>query len=105
MRTIAIDHARRRQAAKRGGPGEDVALDAVEFALGASSDEELIELDVALEALDRVNPRLREVVELRYFAGVEFERIAELLECSLRTAKREWERARAFLHARLSPDD
>jgi RNA polymerase sigma factor (TIGR02999 family) len=102
MRTIAIDHARRREAAKRGGPGDDVPLDAVDFALGARSDVELIELDAALEALNRVNPRLRQVVELRYFAGFEFERIAELLECSLRTAKREWERARAFLHAQLA---
>ena len=102
MRTIAIDHARRRQAAKRGGASADVALDSVDFALGTQSDEELIELDSALEALDRVSPRLRQVVELRYFAGVEFERIAELLECSLRTAKREWERARAFLHAQLA---
>ena len=101
MRTIAIDHARRRQAAKRGGPGDDVALDAVEFELGARSDTELIELDAALAALERVNPRLLRVVELRYFAGLDFDAIAELLGCSLRTAKREWERARAFLHARL----
>jgi len=41
------------------------------------------------------------VVELRFFAGLEFQEIADLLECSLRTAKREWERARAFLYAQL----
>ena len=102
MRAIVIDHARRRSAAKRGGPGDDVALDAVEFMLGIDGDEELLELDEALNSLERVNPRLRQVVELRYFAGLEFESVAELMDCSLRTAKREWSRARAFLHARLA---
>jgi RNA polymerase sigma factor (TIGR02999 family) len=102
MRAIVIDHARRRSAAKRGGPGDDLALDQVEFALGADGDEDLIALDAALDALEQMQPRLRQVVELRYFAGLEFEEIARLFDCSLRTAKREWERARAFLHARLA---
>lgn len=102
MRAIVVDHARRRSAAKRGGPGDDVALDEVEFALGVGSDDDLIALDGALDALERINPKLRQVVELRYFAGLEFEDIASLFDCSLRTAKREWERARAFLHAQLA---
>lgn len=102
MRAVMIDHARRRHAAKRGGPGDDVALDAIEFRLGVAVDEELLALDQALESLEAFDPQLREVVELRYFAGVEFERIAELSGVSLRTAKRQWERARAFLHAQLA---
>jgi DNA-directed RNA polymerase specialized sigma24 family protein len=44
------------------------------------------------------------VVELHYFAGLAFEQVAELMACSLRTAKREWERARAFLHMQLAAD-
>lgn len=103
MRTIAIDHARRRQAAKRGG-GNDVALDDIAFALGTSSDDELVELDAAIESLGRANPRLRQVVELHFFAGLGFEQVAELMSCSLRTAKREWERARAFLHLQLATE-
>ncbi len=103
MRAVAVDHARRRSADKRGGPGDDLAIEAVPLdLLGVGNDEELIDLDVALLALDAFNPKLRQVVELHYFAGLEFERIAELHDCSLRTIKREWSRARAFLHAQLA---
>jgi RNA polymerase sigma factor (sigma-70 family) len=62
----------------------------------------VLALHDGLDALDQVNPRQRELVELRYFAGLEFAEVAELLECSERTAKREWERARAFLYAQLA---
>jgi RNA polymerase sigma factor (TIGR02999 family) len=101
MRGVIIDHARRRSAAKRGGPGDDIALDAAAFELGEATDAELLALDDALHALERIDPQLREIVELRFFAGYEFEHISEVFDCSLRTAKRHWERARAFLHARL----
>jgi RNA polymerase sigma factor (TIGR02999 family) len=105
MRAVLVDHARRRSAYKRGGPGEDIDIDSIDPALldiGVAGDDQLLDLDSALVALDRFNPRLRSVVELHYFAGLEFERIAELHDCSLRTIKREWSRARAFLHARLA---
>jgi RNA polymerase sigma factor (sigma-70 family) len=62
----------------------------------------MLALDAALTRLDTLNPRQCEVVELRYFAGLEFPELAELLECSERTAKREWERARAFLYVQLA---
>jgi len=104
MRTIVIDQARRRSAAKRGGAGTDVSLDAVSFQLAdPGSDEQLMALDESLNQLNVVNPRQREVVELHYFGGLPFPALAELLGCSERTAKREWERARAFLHAQLAP--
>lgn len=103
MRTIVIDQARRRSAEKRGGAVTDLSLDAVPFQLADSgSDDELVALDEALNQLNLVNPRQREVVELHYFAGLPFPTLAELLDCSERTAKREWERARAFLHAQLA---
>ncbi len=104
MRTIVIDQVRRRSAAKRGGAVVDLSLDAVSFQLAATdSDEDLLALDDALDQLNAVNPRQREVVELHYFAGLAFPTLAQLLDCSERTAKREWERARAFLHAQLAP--
>ena len=62
----------------------------------------MLALHDGLDVLDQLNPRQREVVELRYFIGLEFSEVAELLDCSERTAKREWERARAFLHALLA---
>lgn len=62
---------------------------------------ELLVLDQALDRLDALSARQREVVELRYLAGLEFAEIAALLEVSERTAKREWERARAFLYTQL----
>jgi RNA polymerase sigma factor (TIGR02999 family) len=103
MRTIVIDQARRRSADKRGGTDVDVPLDAVSFQLADNgNDNELLALDDALNQLNTVNPRQREVVELHYFAGLSFPALAELLDCSERTAKREWERARAFLHAQLA---
>lgn len=103
MRAVSVDHARRRSALKRGGPGDDVELDAIaSIALDLGEDSELIELDAALESLQRFNPRLREIVELHYFAGLQFDAIAELHACSLRTTMRGWARARAFLHAQLA---
>lgn len=103
MRAVVVDHARRRTAAKRGGPQADLALDDLAFELPvAGDDQQLLALDAALEQLDAINPRQREVVEMRYFAGLEFSEVAELFDCSERTAKREWERARAFLHAQVA---
>ena len=99
MRWIVVDQARRRNAEKRGGGQVPVTLDERLEALPESA--EVLALHEGLEALDQVNPRQREVVELRYFVGLEFADVAELLQCSERTAKREWARARAFLHAQL----
>jgi RNA polymerase sigma factor (TIGR02999 family) len=98
-----VDHARRRSAGKRGGSWRDLSLDALTIQLSNGAvHESILALDEALSLLDSVNPRQREVVELRYFAGCEFAAVAEMLECSERTAKREWERARAFLYAQMS---
>jgi RNA polymerase sigma factor (TIGR02999 family) len=102
MRAIVIDQLRRRTAVKRGGAEDDVSIDLVVSQLVVQPlDVELLALDEALDKLDCINPRQREVVELRYFGGIEFADIAELMGCSERTAKREWERARAFLYAQI----
>lgn len=102
MRVIWVDNVRRRTALKRGGANEDLPLEMAEMVPAhAQLSGELLALDEALNRLDVLNTRQREVVELRYFGGLEFAEIAELLECSERTAKREWERARAFLYAQM----
>lgn len=100
MRWIIVDQARRRSASKRGGGMAEVTL--TERLSGKSQGEEVLALHEALDALDAISPRRREIVELRYFGGFEFHEVAELLGCSERTAKREWAHARAFLHVWLA---
>lgn len=100
MRWIIVDQARRRHADKRGGGMAAVTL--TERLAAVPEDAEVLALHDCLDVLDHLDPRRREVVELRFFVGLEFSEVAELLGCSERTAKREWARARAFLHAMLS---
>ena len=64
----------------------------------------MTDLDQALDDLDRINPELRELVELRYFAGLSMPQIAELRGVSLRTVARDWERARSLLQIGLGAD-
>lgn len=98
MRRILIDHARARTAQKRGGVERQqrIGLDLVAAAENSDPDE-LLALDQALSRLEEVDPRAAEVVRLRFFAGQDFECTAELLNISVRTAKRDWEFARAWL--------
>ena len=99
MRQVLVDHARRHQAEKRGGglrrttlgdPGFEVNLD------------DLITVDAALDRLERIDPRLRQVVELRFFGGLTVEETAEALGVTARTVHRDWAKARAWLHSRLA---
>lgn len=98
MRHILVDHARAGSADKRGGGIQPVELPA-DF--GGAPPPDWIDLDRALGELEQVNPSLRELVDLRFFAGLSQDEAAELLECSSRTVQRDWQRARAFLYARL----
>lgn len=100
MRHIILDQARSSQAQKRGGQQYSVTLDESHLVLARTA-EELLDLDAALEDLGRMSLRQRELVELKFFAGLGIQDIAELLDISVRTTWREWERARAYLHARL----
>lgn len=102
MRQVAIDHARARVAAKRGGPVADLPLDeALAVADDRARHQRLLALDDALAQLENVDARLARFVELRFFGGASLEETAALMATSLATAKRELRKARAFLHARL----
>jgi RNA polymerase sigma factor (TIGR02999 family) len=100
MRHIIIDHLRASGASKRGG--DLVAVTLTEAVAAAADTSELLDLDQALDELDQINPLHRELVELRFFGGLPMAECAELLEISPRTAWREWQRARAFLHVRMA---
>lgn len=101
MRQILVDRARIAQADKRGGGLECVTLDRCN---AAAAPPPLLDLERALQDLEQIAPTLRELVELRYFAGLSLPQIAELRGVSLRTAARDWERARALLKLRLDAD-
>ncbi len=106
MRHILIDHARSkfRLRAKNSGPTITVSLDqAVTMAMDISS--ELLDLDEALSRLAKDEPRQEEIVELRFFAGLSEEEIAEILGISTRTVRREWNIARAWLYREISGSD
>ena len=95
MRQIVVDHARRRQADKRGG-GAAWSLDTID-ADSADRPETIVALDEALTALAERDPRLVRLIELRVFGGLDSARIAELLELTPRSVQREWLRARAWV--------
>jgi RNA polymerase sigma factor (TIGR02999 family) len=100
MRRILVDHARRHQAAKRGGSAIQVPLD--EGGVPAvESDVDLVALDDALTRLARLDPQQARVVELRYFTGLGIEETAVALGISPATVKREWAMARAWLRREL----
>ena len=97
MRSVVIDFVRRRKSDKRGGGADHVTLNTdVADQLGAS-DDEILEVHNALEALDKIDARLVRVVEMRYFAGLSDEEIAAALDMSSRTVRRDWDRARLLL--------
>lgn len=101
MRRILIDHARRHAFAKRGGGAQQVSLDeAVAVTSGIGS--EMLRLDEALKTLAEMDPRRSQVVELRYFGGLNNEEIAGVLHISENTVTRDWNMARAWLHQQLS---
>lgn len=100
MRRVLIDAARRRDSLKRGGAQRAVTL-ATDLAAPAPN-LDVIALDDSLEQLASEEPRLAQVVELHFFAGLPFARIGELLELSERTVARDWRAARALLSLSLS---
>jgi RNA polymerase sigma factor (TIGR02999 family) len=102
MRRILTDHARERQAAKRDSGGEKFELDeALEIADGKATPD-LIALDDALNTLAAFDERQSRIVELRYFGGLEINEVAEVLDISPATVKREWNSAKAWLYNQLS---
>jgi RNA polymerase sigma factor (TIGR02999 family) len=99
MRQVLVDYARRRKAAKRGGGVISVTLGDQAQPADASADD-LLALN---EALDQLDPRQRQVIECRFFGGMEEKDIAEALGVSERTVRRDWVKARAWLYQALHP--
>lgn len=105
MRQIAVDHARRSLAQKRGGGAAMVTLDPSRLAADHEDvPTDIVALDRALGELTALDERLARTVELRFFAGLSVEETAELLGVSERTVKRDWRKARAFLYDALQGD-
>jgi RNA polymerase sigma factor (TIGR02999 family) len=96
MRQLLVDAARRRHSQKRGGQGRLVALE-LEFAERARCEEDVLRLDAALDTLSKLNPRQAEMVEGRFFGGLEVPEVAALLEVSEATVLRDWRAAKAWL--------
>jgi len=103
MRGVIIDHARRRQAQKRGGRFELTTL-GTDVGEAQADPEELAEIGAALDQLAETDPALAELVDLKFFCGFTFEEIAAMKGISDRTAKRAWEKARLFLFRTIRPD-
>ena len=100
MRQVLVDHARRRRAAKRGDGVTPVRISQVQVGMDIDV-EELIALDDALERLGEQSPRLRTLVELRFFGGLTEEEAAATMGVTSRTVQRDWVKARAWLHQAL----
>ena len=102
MRQILVDHARKRLADKRGGGVTLVGLEEVTQAAGTRA-VDVLALDEALDQLTSFEPRLCQVVELRFFAGLNIDETADALDVSTATVERDWVMAKAWLFQRLSP--
>jgi len=103
MRRILVEKARAKKSLKRGGDRQRVELFEDQL-IGAAPDEQLVALDEALEHLDREQPRMAQLVKLHFFAGLTLEQAAQSLDISLRTAKRDWTFARAWLRREMDRD-
>ncbi|HZM01594.1 MAG TPA: sigma-70 family RNA polymerase sigma factor [Candidatus Saccharimonadales bacterium] len=107
MRRILIEGARRRNAAKRGGGAAHLDVDEIEIAAPVADDEALLRLNEALGKFAAVDARKAELVKLRYFAGMNYEEAATVLDIAVPTAKEWWAYARAWLavEMRVAPPE
>ena len=101
MRRVLIDHARRRLADKRGG-GQVFMTLKTDVAVPVASPEAVIELDCALDRLDQLSSRQRQVVEMRFFGGMTHEEVASVLDVSVPTVRRDWRLAQAWLKREMT---
>ena len=103
MRSVIVDFARKRRAEQRGGGIADATL-ATEILDGsAATDDDIARVDEALRELEKTDPRLKQVVEMRFFGGLTEQEIAEALGVNERTVRRDWDRARMLLSVALRP--
>ena len=100
MRQIVVDYARSYQSQKRGGGALKVELDEAAL-VSPEQSKEIVDLHEALETLAALDSRKAQVVELKYFGGLNYDEIAEVLKISPVTVRRDWEFARAWLHTEL----
>jgi len=100
MRRILVDHARQRNAAKRGGSPIHVTLDRI-VATAKQSDIDVLAIDEALTKLAAIDHLQAKIVELRFFSGLSVEETAAALGISPRTVKRDWSVARAWLRREI----
>jgi RNA polymerase sigma-70 factor, ECF subfamily len=100
MRRVLVEHARRRDAGKRGGSQIQVQLDET-LAVANETDVDLLAIDEALNKLSIIDPRQARVVELRFFSGLSVEETAAALGVSPKTIKRDWSVARAWLRREI----
>jgi len=101
MRHLLCDRARDRLRQRAGGDWQKVTLTGGDQRLAIDDAEQALALDSALHRLEQDDARAARVVELRYFAGLSLEQIAEMMELTRRTIDRDWRFARAFLHGQL----
>ena len=104
MREILIDQARRKASVKHGGHGQRIEL-TEGLALIEPPADDLLAVDEAIQRLQGEEPRLGEIVHLRFYAGLSLEETASVVGRSVRTITREWRQARAWLAGRLRPGD
>ena len=106
MRGLIIDHARKRQAQKRGGKFELTSI-STDIGKNQIDDRDLTRISEALDALAETDPSLAEIVDLKFFCGFSFSEIASMRAVSERTVQRCWEKARIYLYrsvrTKLSP--
>lgn len=101
MRSVIVDYARARSAERRGGDAEHVVLDTHLSDQIAAPENDALRVHEALEVLERAEPRLAQVAEMRFFGGLSEPEIAEVLGLSERTVRRDWEKARLLLLAAM----
>lgn len=101
IRRILVDHARGKQAVKRGADVVKLSLDEAVVAAG-DRDVDLVALDDALQSLAKLDAQQGRIVELRFFAGLSIEETAEVVGVSPATVKRDWAVAKAWLHRELA---
>ncbi|NGX16317.1 ECF-type sigma factor [Wenzhouxiangella sp. XN24] len=104
MRHLLVDHARRKRADKRGSG--NVLLELEESRVEGGDDSlAVLALDNALKDIAEIDPRLEQIIECRYFAGLSIDDTAEALGMSVRTVERDVQRARAYLVEAMGPDE
>lgn len=102
MKRILIDHAKARHREKRGGAAENLPLDEARFVVSDETNVDIVALDQALTRLAAFDPRQASIVDLKFFASLSIDDIAETLEVSPATVKREWNSAKAWLFSEIN---